>query len=275
MPRKNWLKAFFSRVSSTLWAQGLLQQTVVFIQELMGIGSGGDSDSSGEIVLATLLRRAPRPSAGSLCVFDVGSNRGQFLNSILEPLRASGIPLEIHAFEPSHQAFQVLQERFKSQPNIRLNNIGLGNRGGEFDLFSDAEGSGLASLSRRRLDHFGVDFSHAERVRIALLDDYCSKVGVGRIDLLKVDVEGHELDVLQGASRMFAEHRISMVSFEFGGTDIDSRTYFQDFWYFFRAHGPANINRITPTGLLVPITQYDEALEQFRATNYVVVLSDF
>ena len=61
-----------------------------------------------------------------------------------------------------------------------------------------------------------------------------------------------------------------MVTFEFGGCNIDTRTYFQDFWYFFREHGMHRVYRITPTGLLVPILGYREELEQFRTTNFLV-----
>lgn len=48
-------------------------------------------------------------------------------------------------------------------------------------------------------------------------------------------VEGHELDVLAGAEE--ALKSVQLVQFEFGGCNIDTRTYFQDFFYFFQQHG--------------------------------------
>ena len=66
------------------------------------------------------------------------------------------------------------------------------------------------------------------------------------IDLLKLDVEGHELEVLRGGVRMFAQRRVKMVSFEFGGCNIDSRTYFRDFYYFFQENGLQDIFRMVP-----------------------------
>ncbi len=273
MAHKNWIRALAVRLSASLWAQRMLDQGILFAQGLMGIGSGGAPSWSGEIVLASLLRQLYSQTDGALCVFDVGANRGEFLDDVLGPVDSAGIPLEIHAFEPARAAFQKLQERFGEHPGIHLNNLGLGSRAGESDLFSDAGGSALASLSHRRLDHLGIDFSHTERVQIELLDDYCRRLHISRIDLLKLDVEGHELDVLEGARRMLSERRIRLVSFEFGGADIDSRTYFQDFWYFFRDYDPARLNRITPSGLLVPLDHYRESFEQFRTSNYVVLLS--
>lgn len=73
---------------------------------------------------------------------------------------------------------------------------------------------------------------------------------------------------------MFRKRRIRMVSFEFGGGNIDSRTFFQDFWYFFREIEPARLHRITPAGRLVPIPEYREVYEQFRTTNFVVILPE-
>jgi hypothetical protein len=132
----------------------------------------------------------------------------------------------------------------------------------------------LASLSRRRLHHFGIEFEAAETVQMRVLDDYCSERGVQRIDLLKLDVEGHELDVLQGAKRMFQEQRIGMVSFEFGGCNIDSRTFVQDFWYFFRQNGGGRLHRLSPSGTLVPVPEYQEDLEQFRTTIFVMLRAE-
>jgi FkbM family methyltransferase len=268
------MKRLLVRFSGSPKAQDLLERGVVFAQDLMGIGSGSSPHSSGETVLAGILRRQYAAAAAPLCVFDVGSNEGQFLEEVFEPLQHSGLPLQVHAFEPSQAAYQVLHDRFQDRPDLRLNHFGLGKQNGEFELFANAPGSGLASLSRRRLDHFGIGFDSSERVAIRKLDDYCLEQGVERIDLLKMDVEGHELDVLEGGARMFRERRIRLASFEFGGGNIDSRTFFQDFWYFFTENGPARLYRITPAGSLAPLPEYREVYEQFRTTNFLVMLPE-
>lgn len=273
MPRKNWLRSALVRLTAGDLAQAWLERAAVFAQGLMGIGTGSSPEWSGEKMLAELLRRLNASRVGPLCIFDVGANKGQFLAQVIEPLRDSDVELTVHAFEPGRSAFTILRQRFADRPGFRLNNFALGNRDGDAELHANAEGSGLASLSKRRLDHIGIDFGYSERIAIRKLDGYCAEQGIARIDLLKLDVEGHELDVLQGGVRMLDERRVRMVSFEFGGCNIDSRTYFQDFWYFFREHGPAQLHRITPSGRLVAIPEYREQYEQFRTTNYLVRLS--
>jgi len=91
--------------------------------------------------------------------------------------------------------------------------------------------------------------------------------------LLKIDVEGHELDVLTGALEMLKNHRIRMVSFEFGGCNIDTRTFFQDYWKFFAQFHGFEFYRITPSGYLTRVWKYREIYEQFRTTNFLVIFN--
>ena len=109
-----------------------------------------------------------------------------------------------------------------------------------------------------------------KNVLIDTVDNYCAAKGIDRIDLLKVDIEGHELDCFKGAQGMFATKAIGLVTLEFGGANIDTRTYFRDFWYFFEPLG-MDLYRITPSGYLFKMEHYYETQEQFRTTNFLAV----
>lgn len=267
LPFKLTHTALAQLTRSTL-VQRFMERLIPYAQSHLGIGSGADVLFSGESAIFKKLQEQPRATSDPLCIFDVGSNQGQFLRLIDQHLKT---PYQVHCFEPSRYPYEILEKVSEGRSDVTLNQFGLGKAAGEFDLFSNGEGSGLASLSKRRLDHFGVDFNLQERIRIETLDSYCSQRDITTIDLLKLDVEGHELDVLNGGARMFAERRVRMVTFEFGGCNIDSRTFFQDFYYFFMSHGMSSIYRILPTGNLQQIKKYAETLEQFRTTNFLVV----
>ncbi len=244
--------------------QAMCEYAVRKATELMGIGSGDDVATSGEhSVLSILERQFPAP----YCIFDVGANRGQFMEMVVSCLNTRDYT--VHCFEPSKSAFAVLAEKASGNGRVVLNNIGLGDKPGEFTLYYNEPGSEIASLTQRRLDHLGIDFSQSETVRIDTLDSYCETRGIVAIDLLKLDVEGHELDVLEkGSLNMFGKGAIKMVSFEFGGCNIDTRTFFQDFFYFFKDRG-MKIYRITPSGYMHHVDTYSEILEQFRTTNFL------
>jgi len=164
-----------------------------------------------------------------------------------------------------------LRQAYQEYSNIRLNRFAFGSRTGTVRLYYDKPGSNLASLTKRRLNHFNIYFDQHEDVEVDTIDNYCNKNSIDRIHLLKLDVEGHELDVLSGAVGVFEKGGIDIVAFEFGGCNIDTRTFFQDFYYFFSEKFRMKLYRITPSGYLYAINHYKEIHEQFRTSNFVAI----
>ncbi len=242
--------------------QWLLRQVVKLAQYGQGIGRV-QADKAA-------LRRLKR-SHPPLTVFDVGANNGQYLQLALNQL--AGRLVSIHAFEPSTVAFEKLQRRFGHQSEVTLNHFALGSEPSVQTLYYDVAGSELSSLYPRKIDHHGISFSGSEQVRVETLDNYCASHGISHIDLLKLDAEGHELRIIEGAIHMFERAAIDLVSFEFGGCNIDSRTFVRDFFDFFARHG-MKLARVTAFGKLYEIQRYEESLEQFRTTCFVAWVSN-
>lgn len=82
---------------------------------------------------------------------------------------------------------------------------------------------------------------------------------------MKLDAEGHELQVLHGAERLLAHNTIDIIQFEFGGCNIDSRTCFQDFFYLLNPQ--YRLFQILRDGLF-SIKEYVERHELFFTTNF-------
>lgn len=197
---------------------------------------------------------------------DVGGNIGSWSTEVLRRWPNA----EIHVFEPAASNVEILRDRFSSNSNVIINPVGLSDSGQVTTLHANEAGSGLASLSKRKLDHFGISFDHSEPVEIIKFDDYWkSKLGSQRISLLKLDIEGHELNALSGASEAL-EHT-DVVQFEFGGANIDSRSFWQDFWYFFSSRN-FSLYRISPLGP-TKVDKYLEIDEFFMTTNFLAVRS--
>ena len=197
---------------------------------------------------------------------DVGANKGLYSKELLT--QYSDSITELHLFEPSKE---LVESYLKFSDNrIRVNNFALSDVSGKANLYKVNGKSGLNSLTKRRLEHFEIVMSDVEEIQKITLDEYTDFNKINSIDLLKIDVEGHEIDVLKGAKVNLDENRIKCIQFEFGGCNIDTRTFFQDFWYLLNSRYRFNIYRITPFGIY-KIEKYTELDEIFVTTNYIAV----
>ena len=250
------LKLFLFIISGNGLIQNMLEKLVFLCEYFMGMGSGSTTSSSGEKCVFNLLK------GDTIIVFDVGANQGQFAREALDNVNATAT---IYSFEPSQSTYEMMKKNIKDKRHHTFN-IGLGKSKSIMNLYYDDIGSGLASLTKRDLASHDIVFNKSEEVTIDTIDNFCEENKIEYIDLLKIDVEGHELDVLNGATSIFEKTKIVM--FEFGGCNIDTRTYFKDFYKFFLEKDMI-LYRITPSGYLHRIEQYKELYEQFTTTNFV------
>jgi FkbM family methyltransferase len=232
---------------------------------LYGMNMGPiDIKTNGE---ERLIERLAQQFPKDAVLFDVGANKGDYTLALL---RHFGRDARIFAFEPSKPTFELLSGAISSGRNVRMEQMGFGERGELMNLYADAQGSALASLYQRRI--FGNQLSveaPAEKIHIMRVDDYCHANDIERINLLKVDVEGHELSVLKGCGDLLAQ-KIDVIQFEFGGCNIDSRTYLKDF---FDMLAPEyELFRMVADGL-VSLKTYRESYEIF-VTNNIVAARD-
>lgn len=229
----------------------------------MNFGVGGNPEKSGEIAAARYVAGKLGGVQGAV-IFDVGANVGTYALLLLDNIKCAG--LKIFAFEPSTEAFSKLERNVAGRKNISPWNLGLGEEDGLATLFYDSPASTLASVYKRRLDHLNIAVGLNEDVRMRTIDSFCGENGIDRINFLKLDVEGHELSVLKGAKRMMESGAIDFIQFEFGGCNIDSRTYFQDMFYLLKPR--YDIYRVLKNGLY-PVREYMETHEIFITTNYL------
>jgi FkbM family methyltransferase len=148
-----------------------------------------------------------------MTVLDIGAHVGQY------SLLASGLvgpSGAVHAFEPHPLLYRVLCGNLDRNrcSNVLRNNLAVSSEDGTGLLFaSKHENFGMTSLRPPEALYSGVQVP----VKTISLDGYIRRHSIGRIDLIKLDVEGAELPVLQGATDLLAGSPDLLLVVEFCG----------------------------------------------------------
>lgn len=142
-------------------------------------------------------------------IFDVGANRGQTTRKYLE-LFSDAV---IHSFEPIHN-FMQYYDGYKSNKRVVFNPIGLSDKEGEVEFFLNKSLDTSSILASAKINANSDDSCKTVSkisIKTISIDQYCERNKIDAIDILKLDVQGAELAILQGAQRMLAENKIGVI----------------------------------------------------------------
>ncbi len=159
-------------------------------------------------------------------VFDVGAYIGQWTDEVLKQCR--GDRLQIHSFEPHPQTYQKLVGNLAgeiSAGQVFPNNFALSNSEEIKTLYDYQDSRFLNTLYRRNYDDektYKMGTPQQFPTLVTTLDAYCQRWEIQRINFLKIDVEGSELDVLKGARKILESGKIDFLQFEYGNTFKDA-----------------------------------------------------
>lgn len=137
-------------------------------------------------------------------VFDIGANVGNRVAALLQ------CNAKVIAIEPQEECVKVLQERFKDR--ILIEQLGLSNESGYLVLYKASDNT-VSSFSETFIKKTKDRFKYSEwestvQVPVTTLDKLIEKYGIPKF--CKIDVEGFELNVLQGLTQA-----IPFISFEY------------------------------------------------------------
>jgi len=212
-------------------------------------------ESNGELrLLQNIARFEPR------VVIDAGANVGGW------SLAAASIfpQARIFAFEPAPQTYEKLLANVAGETRITPLQKGLSYQEEVVPFRFYPSRSGQSS-------RYDFELREApEQIHVALVtgDAFCREQGLHHIDMLKIDVEGADLDVLRGFKDMIAARRIDVIQFEYGRINIRSRALLEDFYEFLGNQG-YRIGKLFPRE--VEFRRYNLRHENFIGPNFVAV----
>lgn len=206
-------------------------------------------------------------------VFDVGANTGSYSIQIKKLFPKA----KIFSFEPNPTIFKILKNNIGKE-NIKAFNIGFSSKKGKSKLWDFADDaklkhtqptSTLSSVYKDVITEYHKQKPKSYSVRLETLDDFAIKNKIKEIDFLKIDTEGSELEILEGAKNLLSKNKIRVIQFEFNEMNVFSRVFFKDFIDLLDNY---KLYRLIPNGLL-PIENYQPKLHEIFAFQNIIAIN--
>ena len=166
--------------------------------------------TNGERWLPALMDESP-------VIIDVGFHDGASTAEFLSQ-RPKAV---IHAFDPSWFAHENFLKKFQGNPQIRFSSVALSSLPGEVDFY-DYENM-CNSLAARKEDMDSA--ATVYKVIVTTLDRYCEEHDIDKVSLMKIDAEGYDLHVLEGARKLLERQGIDIFMFEFASGWAATKRY--------------------------------------------------
>lgn len=253
---------FYSRIASRPALLPLNRALLKFVARGMGYGLFGSPVDTGErwFIRNVLAKHGPQ-----VC-FDVGANIGGYSSELL-----SGTSAHIHAFEPVASTYDILTQITNSR--LHAWRLAIGDRDGEANIMVDPTFTQTASLVHELVDQTPLKTrgeKRTELVPLRTVDSFCNSEAIDRLDFIKIDSEGYEIEVLQGAQETLRTMRPSFVQFELAHHHLIRRHLLADLLDLLEGYRPYRLlrNGMHSVDLRQPVDNL------FIMANYIAVRSD-
>lgn len=149
-------------------------------------------------------------------IIDVGANFG-LMSLPFAQLAPEG---KVYSFEPTHYALAKIKRNLSLNPEL-AKHIEVIN---SFVSAKTTENAGIKAFSSWKVNNEKAEVMHpthmgaaksADGVGAITLNDFCKKENLSKLDFIKIDTDGHEYEVLQGAAEAIAKYRPQII-FEIG-----------------------------------------------------------
>lgn len=145
-------------------------------------------------LLALIIRNDDR-------VIDVGGNRGIYAYQLWR------LGAKVEVFEPNPECIAVLAAWAASKPDVNIHSVALSSRAGSASLHIPVDEFGVEHNASASIENAGFEHSRDQSVSLQTLDSYRFE----DVSFIKIDVEGHEYSVIEGAVSLLASSRPALL----------------------------------------------------------------
>lgn len=174
----NFLKKILNLCKSKIWLKGMLSGIYATIE------------------LKELIKGIKTPET----IIDIGSNKGQFI-LLIEKIYPNK---NIYSFEPIKEMINKQKKFFAYKNNIIFHNVALGSSTTlkEFLITARMDSSSFLKIVSDKNKSKNYDIVENRNIQINTLDDLLVNEKISHPVLIKIDVQGYELEVLRGANNL-------------------------------------------------------------------------
>ena len=151
----------------------------------------------------------PKLKSKFVCI-DVGANIGNHTVYFADHF------VSVQSFEPNKRVFKLLEANSMLRSNIKVFNLGASNKSQAISIKYNNNNVGMASVEKVTGDIEAI-------FQLEPLDEIVTKENIGEISFIKIDVEGHELQALQGAVKTIKKYQ-PVVALELLGRNLNGPT---------------------------------------------------
>ena len=167
----------------------------------------------------------------TISVIDIGAHKGEYISSIIKNFNIS----KAYCFEPNPKVFKILNNKISLNKKIELLNYGASNNSGNilFNENIESSSSSINELNKNSnyykkkfflLNFLGLnEVTKKIEIKVVTLSDFILENNINKIDLLKIDTEGHEFQVLSGLKDKM--HMINLIHIEHHFDDMIIKDY--------------------------------------------------
>lgn len=147
-------------------------------------------------------------------ILDIGANEGQFTKVITQILPG----VQVYSFEPLKVAYEIFKSQFKGNNKIEIFNFALGDEDKQSSIYKNEFSASSSVIAMTELLKEAFPFSRSvteEKITIKRLDDFSYNLNLNKEILMKIDVQGFELNVLKGAENTLRDVKLIIVETSF------------------------------------------------------------